>query len=184
MKVLVTTTLVAAALLNTNVALAKSQDGKEIRSDRYYSERQYTDRQHKNRQHHRDQRRYQQEPLRLNIPVRVRGDARIHLRRLIRNQGYNPNHYTLRKVVVNNKGHYRASAHLRVGNKVTHRRLQHKGKTHIHAPARNDGRWVLALDNARVNHLRVVLEPKYDWAHNRGHRQPVKPWFRDHHTRW
>ena len=182
MKILITTTLVAITLLSADIASAKPRDISEPRSDRHYTDQHYTDQQYRKR-HHQRQRQQKSDLVRLDLPVHVRGDDRIHLRRLIRNHGYNPNHYTLRKVVFNNKSHRRASARLRVGNRVAFEHLYGPGKTQMRAPAQTNGRWVLALDNARVNSVRVVLEPKNNWAYYRGPEHSEKRWFNDRRGR-
>ena len=118
------------------------------------------------------------DPRRIDIPVRIRGDERVPLRRLLRKRyDINPNHYNLRKVVVFNDGRH-ASARLRVGDYVSERRHLHYGRNQLWAPRHSDGRWTLGLSDARVDHIRVVLEPKKQLA---AHRYPYR-WKRQ--SRW
>ncbi len=116
--------------------------------------------------------------LRLDVPVHVRGSQRVKLRRLLnRYYDIDLNDFRLRKVVINHHGRRHASASLRTGPVSTPQRFLNHGRTHIFAPA-NQGRWVLNFHNARVNNIRVVLEPRYRYVahphfdrrfHHRGH---------------
>ena len=165
MRFMTTTALIVGALLVSDGAFAdhKRGHGKQHRSDHV-------------RQH---------EVIRLDVPVRIRGDERIHLRRLLSNYyGINPRHYRLKKVVVNNRSRRNAYARLRVGNSVTDVRYLSRGKNHLRAPRYSDGRWVLGVRDARINNIRLVLEPKYNWAHHDRPRHHPRPWFDDSARRW
>ena len=165
MKIVTTTVLIVGALLVSDGAFAdhKRGHGKHQRHDSV--------------RHH--------ELVRIDVPVRIRGDERIHLRRLLSDYyGINPRHYRLKKVVIDNRSRHGAYARLRVGNQVTNARYLSRGRNHLRAPRYGDGRWVLGVQDARINNIRLVLEPKYNWAYNdRPHRQP-RPWFEDGYRRW
>lgn len=176
MKTLALTTVVIGALLAADGALAKHDDHKRERKDRV-EQRNYDNRgyDHKRERRHEQRRHFnKRDVVRLDIPVRIRGDERVHLRRLLRNH-YNidPNNYRLRKVVVDSRGrnHY-ASARLKVGGQMADRTRLERGKNHLRAPRYSNGRWVLGLNNARVNNIRVVLEPRKRYARH------------DHPRRW
>lgn len=97
--------------------------------------------------------------IRLDIPVHVCGSARINLNRhLRRNFDIDPHQYRLRKVVVHNRSRHHGHAALNAGGIRTKTAI-HRGANHLHAPAAH-GRWMLRLNNARVNHVTVVLEPR------------------------
>ena len=99
--------------------------------------------------------------VRINIPVDIRGDERVHLRRALhRRYNINTDNYHLHKVVVDNHAHRRASARLRVGSHTSDRQALHRGSNHLTTPGYSEGRWVLSLNNARVTSITVVLEPK------------------------
>lgn len=116
--------------------------------------------------------------IRLDIPVAIRGDERVHLRRLVnRHSNLNLNNYRLHKVVVNNYARHSAAARLIVGGRDTGVQSLHRGRTHIAAPRRSDGRWILGVRDARIDNIRVVLEPKHHVASRPGKYQ--QPWFSD-----
>ena len=166
MKILLTSTVVAAALLSADPAAAKPRDNVNPTHNKHHQEQ---------------QQRYNRDIVRLDIPVRVRGDERLHLRRLMHRHGYNPDHYQLRKVVFNNQSRRHAGARLRVGNQVVTKRHIDRGRNQLHAPRHGDGRWVLAFNNARVDQVRLVLEPKYHWAYHDAPRHAPRRWFEDRH---
>ncbi len=124
--------------------------------------------------------------IRVDIPVSVRGDQRLPLRRMLRHRGYNPNDYHLRAVVFHNDGRRHASARLRVGDQVNNEYHLGRGKTRLRAPryAQDSGRWVLGLNNARVDHIRIVLEPKHRWAYQQRPYRPQQPWASDYRRGW
>jgi len=176
MRTLALTTAVIGALLAADGALAKSDDHPRERKDRV-EQRHYEDRGHHRsheRRHHQRHRFNHRDVVRIDIPVRIRGDERVHLRRLLRSYyNINPDHYRLRKVVVDSRGrHHHASARLKVGGHVSDRTLLERGRNHLRAPRYSNGRWVLGLRNARVNNIRVVLEPRQHLARQ------------DHPRRW
>ncbi len=113
------------------------------------------------------------ERVRLDLPVRVRGDGQVRLRRLIREHyDIDLRNYTLRRVVVHNRRHH-GEAQLNVGRYSTECIALYRGKTSIRAP-RADGRWTLDLAGVKTDYIRVVLEPKQRWArvhHPRARRQ-------------
>ncbi len=125
------------------------------------------------------------EVLRLDIPVRVRGDDRIALRRLVREAyGVNPRDYRLRKVVVTNRGNRHGAARLRIGDDYSRVTYLNPGKNHIRAPrGAQHGRWVLDVENARINKVRVVLEPRNQWAYHNDP-TPRRPWYYDRWASW
>lgn len=175
MKILTTTALIVGALLVSDGALAdhKHGHGKHQHGKHHYGK------------HHRADGVRHHERIRLDIPVRIRGNERIKLRRLLSNYyGINPRHYRLKKVVVDNRSRRDAYARLRVGDQITDARYLSRGRTHLRAPRHSDGRWVLAVRDARINNIRVVLEPKYNWAYNDRPRHHPRPWFEDSYRRW
>jgi hypothetical protein len=126
--------------------------------------------------------------IRLDIPVRVRGNDRIHLRKLVnRHSNVNLDNYRLKKVVVDNHSRRYATAKLHVGQHQSEVLALHRGSNHIAAPRRSDGRWMLGVRDARIDHIRVVLEPKpYAFKHygfNRYWQYQHNPWFSDN-RRW
>lgn len=123
--------------------------------------------------------------LRLDIPVRIRGDEHIGLKRLVRERyGVDPRDYRLRKVVVTNRGHRPAAARLRVGDDYSRVTYLNGGNNHIRAPRGPQyGRWVLGVENARISNIRVVLEPKHRWA-GRYSPAPRRGWFDDRWSVW
>jgi len=114
----------------------------------------------------------QQTPaVRLDVPIQIRGDRRIHLRRLINHYyGIDLDHYRIREVIIDHDGNRRALARLRVGRDVTPPVHLYRGRNVIFGPNHGYGHWVLGFDNARVDHIGVVLEPKRDWAYRHGSR--------------
>lgn len=128
---------------------------KDRRNDRRY------DRRHKG---HQDK--YQPRRIRLDLPLHIRGDARIRIGKLIRRQyGLDLADYRLVKVVVNNRSRYDAGAAIRVGKRRTGYIPLDRGRNHIPAPrGAGWGSWVLKLDNVRTNNVRVVIEPRHQYA--------------------
>ena len=189
MKTLTLTTVVVGTLLAANGASAESgryDDRDSHRSqhsqkqyvqkkDRDYQDIRHDDRRYKDRYHHR-QKHANGDVIRLDLPVRVRGDGRVHLKRLlVDHYGVNPDQYRLRKVVVTNRGkggnrgHRYAAARLHVGGQIVDHVTLQRGKNDLQAPRHTNGRWILGLDNARVDNIRVVLEPR---GHRVGHHGP------------
>jgi hypothetical protein len=171
MKTVALTTVVIGALLAADGAFAKPHDDhRKQRNDRYEQGHDYDHRYDRYDRYEREDRHHRRhfnkrDVVRIDIPVHIRGDERVPLRRMLRNYyNINPNHYHLRKVVVDNRGRHRASARLKVGDYVSGRQHLHQGRNHLRAPRYGDGRWVLKLNNARVNNIRVVLEPKHHYA--------------------
>ncbi len=190
MKSLAVTTVVIGALLAADGAMARDDDRKGDRKDRveqrhydgHYDRYSYRDKHHRGyhskheRRHHERRHFNKHDVVRLDIPVRIRGDERVHLRRLLKNYyNINPDHYRLRKVVVDSRGrHDYASARLKVGGEVSDRTRLERGKNHLRAPRYSNGRWVLGLRNARVNNIRVVLEPRQRYARHEHPRRWMK----------
>ena len=50
-----------------------------------------------------------------------------------------------------------------------------RGQNHLRAPQYSDGRWVLGVKHARINNIRVVLEPKPRLAYH--HNTQQRPWL-------
>jgi len=100
--------------------------------------------------------------LRLDLPVHLRGDHRVGLKRMLkRHYRINPDHYRLKRVVIDHGRGHRGSAHLRVGRNIVDETRLHSGANHLRTGRYDQGRrWVLGLRNARVNNIRVVLEPR------------------------
>jgi hypothetical protein len=97
--------------------------------------------------------------IRLDIPVHVRGSARINLNRHLRhNFDIDPHQYRLRKVVVHNRSRHHGQAVLNAGG-VRTRTAIHRGANELQTATAN-GPWMLGLSNARVNRVTVVLEPR------------------------
>lgn len=184
MKTVLTTTLLISALAATAPAMAGENNwtGKKAKthSERYQPfHKNYDDRYYKKSDRHgRKNKPAHRDVLRLDFPVAIRGDERVHLRRLInRRSNVNLNNYKLRKVVVNNYARRSAGAKLIVGDRVSHVHRLQRGSNHIAAPRRGDGSWVLGVKDARIDHIRVVLEPKPHVAKRPGKYQ--QPWFSD-----
>ena len=128
---------------------------------------------------------FRSEILRLNVPVHVRGNERVHLRRAIsRHYDINLDQYRLKNVVVHSSGRRQAAAKLNVGYKTGDVHYLARGKNHIRAPRDTNGRWVLGFKDARVDNVRVVLEPKPRWAYHNGRRNTQRPWFEDGRPSW
>jgi hypothetical protein len=110
-------------------------------------------------------------PLTLYTKVKVNGDYRIPLRRLIEEQhGINTRDYRIRSITVHNKARYPACADLQIGGRNTGSIDLNRGTTHINAPrGRPDGKWVLEVGAARVRGITIALEPRRQLARN-GHR--------------
>ena len=176
MRMLMTLTAVTVALFCADYASAKHRDFQDTRYHPHADKRIYNN-------HH--DKRYR-DVIRVDIPVAVRGDQRLPLRRMLRHHGYNPNEYRLRAVVFHNYGHRHASARLRVGHQINDEYRLGRGKTRLRAPrhAHDSGRWVLGLNNARVDQIRVVLEPKRRWAYRYGPRRHNRPWLGDYRHKW
>ncbi len=199
MKVL-TTLMLSTALLASGSALADDDHRKKHhRGDRYETheykryhgddQRYYRgkDRYHGKRHHDKWDRRADRHGgrLRLDIPVSVRGEEKIGLRRLVRNRyGIDTRDYRLRAVVVDNYSHRRAAARLYTGDDYSRLTYLQRGPTRIRAPQGDQhGRWILHVDNARVSNIRVVLEPRrHEYAHR--YEPPRRDWKYDRWSRW
>lgn len=120
------------------------------------------------RDRHNDRRDKHTRPLTLYTKVKVNGDYRIPLRRLLEEQhGINTQDYRIRSIAVHNKARYPACADLQVGRRSTGVVDLNRGTTHINAPrGRQDGRWVLEVGAARVRGITVRLEPRHQSARN------------------
>ena len=187
MKILPKATLIIGTLLASNIALAEDygRSGKPHRDQTYDhgSKHQYD--RHQGRQNKRAHKRYANENLRLNVPVHVRGNDRIRLRRAInRHYDINLDQYRLKRVVVHNSGRRPAAARLNVGYTAGDVHYLVRGKNPIHAPRNTDGRWLLGFKDARVDNVRVVLEPKPRWAYSDRRWNTQRPWFEDGRPRW
>ena len=188
MKTVLTTTLLISALAAAAPAMAEDNHwtGKKAKtqSERYQPfQKNYDDRYYKhghkqgrkNKPAHRD-------VLRLDIPVAIRGDERVHLRRLInRRSNVDLNNYRLKNVVVNNYARRYAAARLIVGARSSHVHALQRGSNYISAPRHSDGRWVLGVKDARIDNISVVLEPK-PYIAERSNRYE-QPWF-SNHRKW
>jgi hypothetical protein len=188
MKTVLTTTLLISALTATAPAIAgennwqgkKAKAHSEQHEKHYYNqyERDYKKGYTNKFKHGRQNKHAHRDVIRLDIPVAIRGDDRVHLRRLVnRHSNLNLNNYRLKKVVVNNYARRSAAAKLIVGDRVSSVQWLQRGRNHIAAPRRSDGRWVLGVKDARIDNIRVVLEPKPYMASRPGKYQ--QPWFSD-----
>ncbi|MEE4282571.1 MAG: hypothetical protein V2I41_11555, partial [Pseudomonadales bacterium] len=186
MKTVLTTTLLISALTATAPAIAgennwqgkKAKAHSEQHEKHYYNqyERDYKKGYTNKFKHGRENKHAHRDVIRLDIPVAIRGDDRVHLRRLVnRHSNLNLNNYRLKKVVVNNYARRSAAAKLIVGDRVSSVQWLQRGRNHIAAPRRSDGRWVLGVKDARIDNIRVVLEPKLYMASRPGKYQ--QPWF-------
>ncbi|MFT7654007.1 MAG: hypothetical protein ACI9UU_003123 [Candidatus Azotimanducaceae bacterium] len=178
MKTLISTLIVTAAVIT---ALPASADNQGRDRDRYDDQRSIDQRYDENRKGHRAQ-----GPLRLDLPVRVRGDGRIKLKRLAQRQhGIDLDHYRLVKVVVNNRGRHGGAAQLRVGSYSTDYVRLDQGRSVIHPPRHGvNGKWILRLDDARVNNVRLVLEPRHRNYVQRGNHRNHRNHRNYKHSRW
>jgi len=214
MKITSKISLIVGTLLVSQAALADGRDDHQENKQSYshgsdYSER-YSDRRHDRRHDRKDRRHNRRENhhedrgyndhnygkhrnkhrardvLRLDIPVHVRGSARIPLRQAIRSQyDIDLTNYRLRKVVVDNYGQHRGYAKLQTGHRNSGRVALNNGRTHVRAPRYTDGRWNLKLRHARVDNIRVVLEPRHRVTHSRrAHDENSRPWFNAGVIRW
>jgi hypothetical protein len=168
--------IVSAVVCSTTAEARPSYDSDKYNDrDNYSSDR--FDR-HSSRRANRD-------VLRLDIPVHVRGSDRIPLRKLVKQyHRINLDQYRLKKVVVNNHRRRHAYANLQVGDYVTDRQRLRRGNNHITAPHRTNGRWILGVKHARIDNIRVVLEPKHGYAKHHNPRTHRRPWFADVPRRW
>ncbi|XOV82533.1 MAG: hypothetical protein ACFHXK_16940 [bacterium] len=195
MKTVLTTTLLISALAAAAPALAGDTHwhGKKTKntSEQYHQfhdnhYRSDYNKGYKNKFKHGKNKHAHRDVIRLDIPVAIRGDERVHLRRLVnRHSNLNLNNYRLKKVVVNNYARRSAAARLVVGDRTSGVQALQRGRNHIAAPHRGDGRWILGVKDARIDHIRVVLEPKPQVAYRPGHHG--KPWFSDRrswHRNW
>ena len=172
------------AIAATIVALAVLLGGTAQADSVHDTIRQYARFEHADSQRHADKhkhgryKRRHRDIVRLDIPVHVRGSDTIHLRRLAkRHYDIDLSNYRLRKVVLDNYGRRHASANVRVGHRVTGHQQLNRGRNHLQAPRRGDGRWLLGVRGARIDHIRLVLEPKQRWAYHHGRPQQSRPWF-------
>ena len=107
--------------------------------------------------------------VRLDIPVDFRGDGKLALKRLARaNYGIDLDDYRLVRVVFDHRGgRKRAAARLFVGQQRSDLVYLQHGRNVVHAPqTRANARGQLVLDNARVSHVRLVLEPRSRFANH------------------
>lgn len=185
MNRLISTFLTGLLVLAATTAEARADDGerRDRFSQRSHDSRQFDDSRFEQRRAQRNER------IRLDFPLHVRGDRRIKLHRLARHHGIDLADYRIVKVVVRSHGPRRSYARLSVGHGFAEAVPLHHGRVHIHAPrGRQHGRAVLGLANARVDKVRLVLEPKYrrhhDYAHH-GARRSYDPWWSDRKViRW
>ena len=184
MKTVITTTLLLSALAATTPAIAGENNwtGKKAKTQCESYQTLHKNEYRKSNKHNYRNKPAHRDVIRLDIPVAVRGNDRVHLRRLVnRHSNVNLDHYRLKKVVVSNYARRQASARLIVGNNVSDVYALRRGRNHIDAPHRSDGRWVLGVKDARIDNIRVVLEPKqYAFSGRDKNRQP---WFADS-RRW
>jgi len=137
------------------------------RYDRKYRDHGYDDRHYYDERDYKHKRKHaRSEKLRLDIPVRLRGNDRLRIGRAL-NRHYNIDldHYNIRKVVFKNRSR-NATATLRVGHYVTEPVYLDRGRNEIYAPSEGK-RWILNTNGARIHNVRVVLEPKHRYAYAR-----------------
>lgn len=156
----------------------RHDDQRYYKHDKYYKKDKY----YKNDRHYK-KRHYKNERIKLDLPVRLRGSDRIKLRRLANyHYGIDLDNYRLVRVVVNGHGRrHHGTAQLRVGRYHTQAKYL-DGRTAFKAPdARRHAPWVLGIDRARVNNIRLVLEPRnrYAYKHRRHHDDWVA--YQGHH---
>ena len=123
----------------------------------------------------------------------MRGSDRIKLRRLANYYyGIDLDNYRLVRVVVD--GHSKRHRHggegtarLRVGHYETQTKYL-DGRTAFRAPdARRHAPWVLGINRARVNNVRLVLEPRNRYAYKHGYKNRSDDWVAYHgrpHRTW
>ncbi|MEM7097425.1 MAG: hypothetical protein AAF541_04130 [Pseudomonadota bacterium] len=113
-------------------------------------------------------------PLSLSFKVRLNGDNRVALRRLIEQRyGIDTQDYVLRSVTVANKSRYGACAELVTGRTSTGPVDLRRGLTTLYGPhhAGGRGKWQLHLEDSRVRRIRVELSPAYQQVGYRHHKR-------------
>lgn len=157
------------------LAVTASMAGTGALADHKHSDQQYNHHQGKNsyhQEHYRYGPIYQQQNVRVHIPLRDHGPETLPLGRLImQNSNVDLDRYRLVAVVTRNGRHSNGYASLRTGNSRTHRYfLGAWEQTRIPAPSRADSRWHLRLGpGTQVRSLTAVLEPRHGWSY----RQPT-----------
>ncbi len=160
MQSAVTSILITALLVFALPAEADRGD-KRDRGDKPRFEQNYDDARYYDGKRYNDKRRWAKKRIRIDVPVRVRGDERFKLRRIAARRGIDLNHYRLVKVVVDSHGPRHSWARLRIGDKVSRDVRLGRGRTHIEAPrGAQNGRMILGVVDARVSNIRMVFEPK------------------------
>lgn len=127
---------------------------------------------------------YDDAPIPLSMKIKINGQGRVGLRRLIeRHHHIDTRNYRLRTVVVDNKATYPACAELSVGHRSSGVVDLQRGSTYIPVPRGSArGAWVLNVDAARLRRVHVELVPI---RHGRGHDYSYRD-KRDYdrHDRW
>ena len=116
--------------------------------------------------------------LRIDIPLHAHGEQRLPIRRLIRNRGIDLDAYYLRAVVIDTKPRSRGFAQLSVGGfRSPDYRLRHKDRVHIPSPARQGGKWQLALGpGSKVRSVTAILEPRRRITRHDSHYELKSDW--------
>ena len=163
-------------------------DQRYYEKDRYHKKDKYykRDKYYKKGRYNHTNHYYGNERIKLDLPVRVRGSDRIRLRKLAR-QYYDIDldHYRLVRVVVDGHGRrHRGTACLQVGHYLSDAKYL-DGRTRFRAPnARRHAPWVLEVSKARVNNVRLVLEPRNRHAYKDRHHRDDWYAYRKHFRKY
>ena len=129
---------------------------------------------------------WQQQKVRVKIPVRDHGPETLPLGRLIaRNSNVDLDRYRLVAVVTRNGRFSNGYASLRTGNSRTQRYfLGSREKTWIPAPSRAYGKWRLRLGpGTQVRSVTAILEPRRGWGISKPtHRRHASTYHRAQHA--
>lgn len=117
---------------------------------------------------------WQQHRIKLDLPIRFRGTDRLRLRKIAqRHYAIDLDRYRLVRVVVEGHGrrHRPGTARLIVGHHRSHDEYLN-GRASFRAPdARRKANWQLKVRDAQINHVRLVLEPRFHkYAHRSDYR--------------
>ena len=179
MKVIIRTSALMLAMLAVTATMQAHADqdrrgDRDRHADRYHDYRYDYDRERKREQRrHRDDRR-----LRLFMPARVNGTAKLRLGRMVRHHhGIDIRDYNLKSVVLHNGRAYRKSrARVYVGEHSRRQQLT-QGRNRIRAP-HGYGRWAVQVKHAHLSGITVIMEPKPRYARYRNDR--YRPYPRDY----
>ena len=160
-------------------AEANAHHAHKYKSHRYasgYDDRRYRyddKRAYKHKREHKKKHSAKHDRLRLDLPVHLRGNDELKIRRALnRHYDIDLDHYRLRKVVFDHHGRRPGAAAVRVGYRWSSPQRLHRGRNEIYAPHDGDGNWRLGVQGARIDTVRVVLEPRYSRAYaHRGYRR-------------